>query len=88
MPLALHAQERRLQVEDLMAIDVGEVRKVSSPENGVDMVYVLQPYQDRIFFAFEGRDRSTRHSTRSVTRATKAVGRCCPSPAPTSTCSG
>jgi hypothetical protein len=31
MPLALHAQERRLQVEDLMAIDVGEVCKVSSP---------------------------------------------------------
>ncbi|MEK1875905.1 MAG: hypothetical protein AAAC50_26330 [Rhizobium altiplani] len=57
MPLALHAQERRLQVEDLMAIDVGAVRKVSSPENGVDMVCVLQPYQDRVFFAFEGQDK-------------------------------
>jgi hypothetical protein len=54
MPLSLHSQERALQVDDLIAIQVGEVRKINSPEESVDMVCILQPYQDRVSFAFEG----------------------------------
>ena len=45
LPLSPHAQDQTLQADDLTAIQAGE--------EGVDMVCVLQPYQDRVL-AFEG----------------------------------
>jgi len=57
MPLSPHAQDQTLQADDLTAIQAGEVRRINSFEEGVDMVCILQPYQDWVPFAFEGRDR-------------------------------
>jgi hypothetical protein len=54
MPLSPHVQDQTLQADDLTVIQAGEVRRINSFEEGVDMVCILQPYQGRVPFAFEG----------------------------------